>query len=103
MTPRLPRSAAEPSARTFAIRPLTKARVYLAHQQLGPRYVACVEALQDLGSSDPVAVFGEIDVAKLRSSLTLFEAARPLPLFRAALQRWFEGERDAQTLELLEA
>jgi len=38
---------------------------------------------------------------KLRSSLTLFEAALEHPLFSAALARWFGGDRDARTLSLL--
>src|SRR3546814_3934292 len=55
-------------------------------------------ALQDLGSSDPVAIFGETDAKKLCSSLTLFEAASEKPLFAAALERWFGGKRDKKTL-----
>lgn len=89
------------TARHFAIRSLDEARDYLDHPILGRRYVECVEALQDLTISDPVAVFGDVDAIKLRSSLTLFEAARPQPLFAAALKRWFGGERDAMTLSLL--
>jgi len=38
---------------------------------------------------------------KLKSSLTLFEAVRPSPLLAAALDRWFDGERDDRTLRLL--
>lgn len=89
------------TARHFAIRSLVEARAYLDHPILGRRYVECAEALQDLTISDPVAVFGDIDATKLRSSLTLFEAARPQVLFAAALDRWFGGERDALTLSLL--
>ena len=38
---------------------------------------------------------------KLRSSLTLFEAAEPCLLFADALDRWFGGERDPATLQML--
>jgi len=89
------------TARHFAIRSIDEARAYLDHHILGPRYRECVTALQDLSSSDPVAVFGETDALKLRSSLTLFEAAREHPLFTAALARWFGGERDPRTVSLL--
>jgi uncharacterized protein (DUF1810 family) len=78
-----------PTARHFAIQSLDEARAYLDHPLLGTRYIECVQALQDLPFSDPVAVFGPVDAVKLRSSLTLFEAARPHPLFTAALERWF--------------
>jgi uncharacterized protein (DUF1810 family) len=68
---------------------------------LGCRYVECVEALQDLAMDNPVEMFGETDAMKLRSSLTLFEAARSQPLFSAALGRWFGGIRDPMTLRIL--
>ena len=89
------------TARHFAIRSADEGRDYLDHPVLGPRYIECVTALQDLPVSDPVEVFGEIDAVKLRSSLTLFEAVRPSPLLAAALDRWFGGERDRMTLRLL--
>ncbi len=61
------------------------------------------QQLQDLTLSDPIAVFGATDALKLRSSLTLFEAAKPQPLFAAAIERWFAAERDPATLSLLSA
>lgn len=88
-------------AQRYAIASLAEARAYLDHTLLGPRYIACVEALQDLGSSDPVPVFGETDARKLRSSLTLFEAAYSRPILGAAIDRWFGGQRDEKTLRLI--
>ena len=89
------------NAKFFGIRSIDEARAYLAHPILGRRYNECVEALQDLTSSDPVAVLGQIDAIKLRSSLTLFEQAKPMPLLAAALDRWFAGGRDGETLRML--
>jgi len=91
------------TARHFAIRSLDEARAYLDHPVLGPRYLECVAALQDLTISDPVAVFGDVDATKLRSSLTLFESARPNSLIAAAIDRWFGGTRDPLTLRQLGA
>lgn len=88
-------------AKRYAIGSLDEARAYLDHRILGARYMECVGALQDRQSSDPVALLGEVDAMKLKSSLTLFEAARPHALFAATLDRWFAGERDAKTLRLL--
>ena len=90
-------------AQRFAIASLGEAQAYLHHPVLGPRYIACVEALQDLGSSDPLPVFGDTDAKKLHSSLTLFEAASGKPIVAAALDRWFGGARDTKTLALLAA
>lgn len=84
-------------ARHYGIASLAEARAYLDHPVLGARYLACVDALQRLEGNDPIAVFGSIDAMKLRSSLTLFEMARPLPIFDEAIERWFDGERDDAT------
>ena len=91
-----------PTARFFAIRSFDEARSYLEHPVLGPRYLECVQAVQNLATSDPVAVFGAVDAAKLRSSLTLFEAAQPHTLLASAIERWFDGERDKLTISLLQ-
>jgi uncharacterized protein (DUF1810 family) len=88
-------------ARHFAIRSLAEARAYLKHPLLGARIAACVVALQDLGDATAESVFGNVDAMKLRSSLTLFEAAGADPLFAAAIDRWFGGRRDEATLRLL--
>jgi uncharacterized protein (DUF1810 family) len=90
------------TARFFGIRSLAEARAFLAHPLLGKRYIECVAALQDLVTSDPVAVFGEVDAMKLRSSLTLFEAVEQSPLLAAALDRWFGGQRDRDTIRFLD-
>lgn len=89
------------TARFYGIASRDEAIAYLDHPVLGTRFIECVEALQDLATSDARAVFGATDAMKLRSSLTLFEAVRPQPLFAAALDRWFGGEPDAVTLGLL--
>ncbi|MCP3731527.1 DUF1810 domain-containing protein [Sphingomonas sp. MG17] len=89
------------TARFYGISSLDEARAYLKHAVLGARYLECVGALQDLRTSDPIKVFGETDAIKLRSSLTLFQAAQPMLLFGAAIDRWFAGVEDAETLRLL--
>lgn len=90
-------------ARHYGIASLDEARAYLAHPVLGPRYRTCVEAVDALSTNDPVAVFGTTDAMKLRSSLTLFEAAEPSPMIDEVLHRFFNGERDAATQQMLSA
>ena len=85
----------------FAIALLDEAQMYLAHPLLGSRYLECVGAQQDLNITSATTVFGEVGAAKLRSSLTLFLEACGNPLIRAALDRWFDGKGDDQTLALL--
>lgn len=89
-------------AQYYGIISLDEARAYLAHSVLGGRYLECVEALQDLTLSDPEVVFGAIDAIKLRSSLTLFaKADTKQKLFEAALDRWYQGIKDLNTLDFL--
>jgi uncharacterized protein (DUF1810 family) len=88
----------------YGVTCLDEARAYLAHPVLGARLRECAEALERL---DPgVAaheVFGSVDTLKLRSSLTLFALAdAPGSIFGRLLERYFAGERDGQTLTLLQ-
>jgi uncharacterized protein (DUF1810 family) len=91
------------TARRFAISSLEEARDYLAHPVLGARLRECVGALLESETGDPVAVFGEVDALKLRSSMTLFARADvdPVP-FRAVLERYFGGVPDPLTERLLD-
>jgi len=85
-------------AQRFAIRDLDEARAYIAHPVLGPRLVECARALTALDTEDPAEVLGDVDAQKLRSSLTLFTLAAPdEPVFRDALDHYFDGDLDEAT------
>jgi uncharacterized protein (DUF1810 family) len=90
-----------PMATLYGIRSIEEARAYLAHPLLGMRLRECLAALEDVPLADAVAVFGTIDAAKFRSSLTLFEQAGGGAVFDAVLERWFDGKRDPAVLALL--
>lgn len=96
---RLGRSA---MAARYGIGSMEEARAYLAHPIMGARLKECVAALAALPDPDPESVFGQIDALKLRSSVTLFEAAGGGAPFTGALERWFGGVRDSATLALLD-
>ena len=89
------------TARFYAITDLDEARTFAAHPLLGARLIEATEAVTAApGTAD--AILGPIDAIKLRSSMTLFEAAADDPApFRAALDRFFGGERDPETLRRL--
>ena len=84
-----------------ASRPSKKLRAYLQHPVLGGRLRECVAALHALAPARAEQVFGPIDALKLRSSLTLFDAANGGPQFAEALHRWFGGG-DSKTVALLQ-
>lgn len=99
--PQLRGLGASEMAYTYGIASLDEARAYLAHPLLGSRLRECVTALQDLPMADAEKVFGDVDALKLRSSLTLFLRAGGGELFEAALKRWFSGQNDERTDQLL--
>jgi uncharacterized protein (DUF1810 family) len=86
-------------ARRYAISSLDEARAYLAHPVLGPRLLACVDALLEVEGRSAGEVLGPVDALKLRSSMTLFARADPgEPRFARVLERYYDGEPDPQTL-----
>jgi uncharacterized protein (DUF1810 family) len=89
-------------AQLYAISDLNKARAYLAHPVLGPRLRECVAAvLAHAGTRTAETIFGGIDPIKLRSSMTLFEAAGGGEAFAGVIDAFFDGVRDPETLRLL--
>lgn len=88
-------------ARLYAIGSLAEARAYLAHPLLGSRLGEAVAALAAHHLSAE-AMLGAVDAVKLRSSLTLFEAAATdRAPFAALLDQLYDGVRDPATLARL--
>ncbi len=85
----------------FGIAGLVEAEAYLGHPVLGPRLVECFAACLEAETSDPVAIFGKTDAGKLQACATLFEHVPGAPpVFGAALDRFFGGQRCAATMAL---
>jgi uncharacterized protein (DUF1810 family) len=85
----------------YAIGSLAEAQAYLAHPVLGPRLREAAEAVRSFDGS-PDDLLGGIDALKLRSSMTLFEAAAPdARLFAEVLDRHYAGERCQHTVRFL--
>jgi uncharacterized protein (DUF1810 family) len=88
--------------RTYAIRSLDEARAYLAHPLLGPRLREAAGVVARADAASAGELMGGIDALKLRSSMTLFGRADPTePVFRAVLERWFDGAEDDLTVARL--
>lgn len=86
----------------YGLRDRAEAAAYAAHPVLGPRLVACVEALLAHRDRSAEQILGPTDAVKFRSCLTLFaEVAPGEPCFPAALARFYDGVPDAATLRLL--
>ena len=90
------------TAREYGIQGLDEAVAYLAHPVLGPRLLACVQALLMHREHSATEILGEIDAMKCRSCLTLFHAAAPeVHCFADALRVFYQGMPDVETLRLL--
>ena len=91
-----------PTAWFYGIRSRVEARAYLAHPTLGARLRECAQLLLDLHGRSADEVFGYPDVLKLRSCMTLFDVvADGESCFSAVLDKYYGGERDARTLQLM--
>ena len=91
-----------PMSRAYAIQSLDEARAYLAHPVLGSRLRECSQALMNLRDKNARDIFGSIDAMKLRSCLTLFAEADPNDvMFCNVLEKYFDGDADEATLEIL--
>jgi uncharacterized protein (DUF1810 family) len=85
----------------YAIGSQAEACAYLAHPVLGARLVECTGLVLAVQGRTINAILGAPDDAKFRSSMTLFGAASGEPIFDQAIARYFAGERDGATLEIL--
>ncbi len=101
--PQLRGLGSSPMAERYAIGSLEEARAYLAHPLLGERLRSCTQLVNRLEGRSAQAIFGYPDYLKFRSSMTLFAraAAGTMEPFSEALARYFAGEEDPLTGELL--
>jgi uncharacterized protein (DUF1810 family) len=89
-------------AKRYAIRSAEEAAAYLRHPELGPRLVACAEAVLRVPHRSAREIFGTPDDLKLRSSATLFAQVSPSgSVFQRILECYFDAEPDPRTLALL--
>lgn len=90
------------TALEYAIRSVSEADAYLRHPVLGPRLLECAETLLAIESRSVHEIFGSPDDLKLRSSATLFARVSAAgSVFQRILDRYFAGEADWRTLELM--
>lgn len=89
-------------AQRYAISSLDEARAYFKHPILGARLLECIALVNVVERRSAEQIFGSIDAQKLQSCLTLFELASDgNPAIVAALEKYYDGWRDATTLQLL--
>ncbi|MCX6493728.1 MAG: DUF1810 domain-containing protein [Rhodococcus sp.] len=91
------------TAQHFGIADLIEAELYLSHEVLGPRLKKAAQLTLAVEGSTVDEIFGYPDNLKLHSSMTLFaEATKGQSVFVEVLQKYFSGEFDGATLDLLD-
>jgi uncharacterized protein (DUF1810 family) len=89
-------------AQRYAISSLGEAEAYLEHPILGARLCECTNLIAQVEGKSAYQILSSPDDMKFHSCLTLFAQAAPEePLFRAALDKYFDGAEDPQTLARL--
>jgi uncharacterized protein (DUF1810 family) len=89
-------------SRRYAIRSAAEASAYLSHPLLGPRLIACAEAVLAVDGRSARDIFGSLDDLKLRSCATLFAAVSPPDsVFQRIINKYFDGRGDSLTLRLM--
>lgn len=92
------------TTRRYSIKSSDEARAYLAHPVLGERLLECTRTLLAINGRTALEVFGRPDDMKLQSSMTLFATTSPAESeFAALLDKYYNGERDPRTVELIKA
>ena len=91
------------TAQHFGIASRAEAEAYWRHPVLGARLKECSELVVSVEGRTALEIFHSPDDLKFRSSMTLFAQAAPQePVFSRAQARYFGGQGDAKTLELLQ-
>lgn len=90
-----------PMAERYGIGSREELDAYVNHPLLRARLLEISHALLALPGSNPMAVLGDIDALKARSSMTLFELTGTDPVFGAVLDKYYAGSRDGLTLRIV--
>jgi uncharacterized protein (DUF1810 family) len=100
--PQLDGLAFSPTSKQYSIKSAGEARAFLDHPVLGPRLLNCATAALGIEGRTATEIFGSPDDLKLKSCATLFACVSPPgSVFHRVLDKFYRGERDARTLELL--
>ena len=86
----------------YAIHNLNEAELYLKDDILAERLMNLCKLLLEVKGKSAHEIFGAPDDLKLKSCMTLFSSVKgSSPIFQQVLDRYFDGNKDLKTLELL--
>lgn len=85
----------------YAIKSSGEAAAYLEHPLLGSRLIECTELALAAPDRSVHDIFGFPDDMKFHSSMTLFNAFSSDGAFEKTLLRFFDGQSDQATLDII--
>lgn len=88
-------------AEYFGLEGLKDATAFYGNDTLRKHLREITEALLCLNEANISNVMSDIDVLKLRSSMTLFDIVSPDDIFGKVLDKYYDGVRDNLTLEMI--
>lgn len=89
-------------AEKYGISSREEASAYLQHPILGQRLRECTRLVNSVEGRSVEKIFGYPDDLKFRSSMSLLANVAPEDqIFKDALEKYFDGELDPLTLQLL--
>lgn len=91
------------NANYYGIVDRDEAIMFLHHPLLCKNLWEITMAMLKIEDKTVEEILGGIDALKFRSSMTLFDNVYPSSVFSEALQKYYDGEADERTLEMLNA
>lgn len=91
------------TSKRYSIKSIAEAKAYLNHPILGTRLKECAKAVLCVENRSAQDIFDSPDDMKLKLCATLFAYISPSgSVFEQLLDKYYQGERDAKTIHLLE-
>lgn len=86
----------------YGINGMQEAKEYISHPVLKNRLIEISQALLDVKGLTAEEILGQVDAMKVRSCMTLFQAAAPdIAIFSEVLKKYYKNEPDSQTKKML--
>ena len=86
----------------YAIQNKEEAAQYLNHPVLGKRLLEITKVVVEINGKTALEIFGKPDERKLKSCMTLFNILNnPNPIFQQVLDKYYNGMKDENTLQLI--
>ena len=102
MFPQIKGLGTSPTSIKYSLSGIHEASDYYQHDILGPHLLELCKIILSLKTNNSEEIFGYTDALKLKSSMTIFYKSTGEKIFIDVLNKYYKGELDQLTLDLLE-